>query len=682
MTDRVKGVRRWRAIGVLATIGCGIGNAVRASLVVPTVACTPCQFTVCPSHGGDDTKTIQDAFDHAVSSGEGLITFGPGIYNVSITPGQTAMLHLKGPNLQLVGPGTEPFAATLRVVDQAGAYTAMIDSPPGVDLSGLRIQNLTFDENLANNPVTASDVCGWDALKPCNEESNNCRWVLYLNRASPTVTGADSIEIDSNYFNDIDDVNVIEVNALADQQAGTPGVASIAITNNQFTNIGGSDGSFPHDHSTLSILAGTMTISGNQFYGTGPAATTAIETHGGNQIVTRNFVANYANGANLSGQAPAGTGQVTADHNLFAGVNTGFSLWSFFQNPPTDGGMSPTISMAPFKGLGITCNQISVNPANWYDSCATHGQNGWTGNWVSGSNGIDTVQNTGGFTYAGFQDLTIQENAITYEPTSNVTVPNYRRDQSQPLNEACNLPPACTPFPLTVCSPTQNPIPIQPRIPIQSWSKWSFFDPQYIEDQKHLQAQTPPSPSVCADAESQGRSCAAPAADPQWLPRDYDSNSAGILDHQPGSTDMRTDSTYTITKNEIHQPPAAGIWVDHQPQDAGAPLPMLASLSVTNNRIFDPGWGCNGTTCVFPSGYVGGGVVLGGNLSQACITNNLLSEDRPSYPEGFVVDTTTVTSSQSGGESGNGTVQTSLPTPIGDFNPPFGQPMGFSSSCQ
>jgi hypothetical protein len=613
---RVAHGRRWLVLGAVAAIGCGVAGSRLGETLGTTTEAQMCSYTLCPSGPGqDDTSQIQAAIDAAAAADGGTITFGPGIYNLSV-PGGTdggapgtdggvypnTMLHLHGQNITLLGLAGTPPPAILRVADNVGAYTSMFNNPAGDDVSGLVIENLTFDGNAAGsgNAMRAQDTCDMlllasgDPTTQCNGVDHYCRWILDLALAS-------KVTILKNVFQNMDDVNVIHVNSPRDS-AGTPGITNITIDTNHFNAIGGSDGAFPHDHSTLSILANFMTIQSNTFVGSGPGAETAIETHGGAQSVTGNTVTNYANGFNLSGQAQAGTSNSYAEENALAGVNTGFSLWSFYPGDASPG---------HFPNANVVANYVSVDPANWYDSCDA-------GNWVSGSNGVNIVSGTEGNTYAGYQNLTISQNTINYEP-------------SLPADAG-----------LDAATYTRT----------QTWNHWSYLDRGCVSANCRGQC------GQCVKSVCAPQLCAAPAVgQPQWLPRPYDANSAGILDLQAptsGADPKVVDSYYAINNNIITNPPGTGIWVEHQSSDAGAPLRVLVGLSLKNNVVNDPGWGCpSGSSCPFAVGYIWDGVALGGNLTQADIQSNSLHENRSPFNEVWAIDGQRVLSRRAGDECNN-----------------------------
>jgi hypothetical protein len=155
-------------------------------------------------------------------------------------------------------------------------------------------------------------------------------------------------------FNDSDSLNTLYLYA-----------GRIEISNNRFMQIGGARGRVPHDHSTIYTTAttddSTQQISNNFFGGVRASggAATAIETHGGSQLVVDNVIDDYLRGFNVTGVADARTTKVAVTRNRVNRAAIGIQLWS------------QTTAVSSSEGLAnvnLSDNHLGLDGAIWRDA--------------------------------------------------------------------------------------------------------------------------------------------------------------------------------------------------------------------------------------------------------------------------------------------------------------------------
>lgn len=247
----------------------------------------------------DDRAAIQSAINSAATFGA-AVYIPQGTYLLSKAPTFDYMLAATSGS-RIVGEGT------LKVASTAGDYRAVITgASPSTDLSGLRVEGITIDQNGSGNPATTAGSSG-------TLFSGNPRYAIYAGVGS-------HITVNGCTFRDIDSINTVAFNG--------PAMMDIAITDNVFYGVGASLN--VHDHSTLYVSAAGQTITGNRFEGVagGKGATTAIETHGSAQVVHSNRIRDFYVGMNITGVAGAGSDGAAVSGNTMTDVNIGISMWS------------------------------------------------------------------------------------------------------------------------------------------------------------------------------------------------------------------------------------------------------------------------------------------------------------------------------------------------------------------
>lgn len=240
----------------------------------------------------DDRSAIQAAINAAAISGR-TVFLGGGTYRITKPAGLDYFIELK-PNVRITGPGT------IKVANNSGDYRAIFAGATiSTDLSNVTLDGITVDENNANNPVTTFN--------------NFPRYIL-------CVFAGDNVTVRNCTFKNIDSINTITINGA--------NIKNAIVVNNMFLNVGQS--ATNHDHSTIYVVGQGTTITGNVFEGVpgGGGATTAIETHGGRQIVADNRVNNFYVGCNITGVAAQGSRNVSVVNNVFTNVLIGINLWS------------------------------------------------------------------------------------------------------------------------------------------------------------------------------------------------------------------------------------------------------------------------------------------------------------------------------------------------------------------
>jgi hypothetical protein len=275
----------------------------------------------------DNTAAIQAALDAARGRPVFFPSRGPNVpYVVTLPPGKDYILGVSA-NQTLYGEG----GAVIQVKAGTGDYRSVFaGSTKGTDLSGLTIRNLTIDQNTPNNQVT--DSTALFAGYP--------RYAVY-------VAVGTGVTIERCTFTNVDSVNTLAI-------AGAT-VEDVRIQDNEFRVIGSSMRA--HDHSTIYTSAQGQTITGNVFKGVagGLSARTAIETHGGRQIVSNNRVSDYYCAMNITGVAHAGNSGVIVSNNNVANVMIGIHLWSYAGR---NGGL---------KNCDVSHNVVTLDPYAWKD---------------------------------------------------------------------------------------------------------------------------------------------------------------------------------------------------------------------------------------------------------------------------------------------------------------------------
>ncbi len=279
---------------------------------------------------GDDTAAINACIEAAPSGSVVLIP--PGVYLL----GPDANGHvIKVGKQNITIRGTSPRASILKIKNSAGHYTAVIGDgtlSSGGSLSGLRVENLQIDQNSAGNPTGALDA---------NPGLFNGRPRLAV-RVGVGVDGA----IQNCIFVNGDSVNHILING------GASLCKRWVIENCLFDNVGNGAA---HDHSTIYFHGDGVSVVKCTFRGGGAAATTAIETHGPNQLVTGNRIEHYACMANITGAA-TGSKNVVVSNNSGVDMGIGIQLWSY---------MGPGLTAPMLDNTMVIANQIEIDYDEW-----------------------------------------------------------------------------------------------------------------------------------------------------------------------------------------------------------------------------------------------------------------------------------------------------------------------------
>lgn len=256
----------------------------------------------------NDTAAIQNAYAAAIAAGVKALYFPAGTYLVQPDI-HGVILTVRETDFTFFGAGQS--VSTIKVKASAGDYISVISD--GVytgsgffDMSGFQFHDMGMDGNSANNPISDVSITG------------------------PLFNGYPRLGIRSykgNYgniynarFRNFDNINTIAING------GAAITRTWAIHHCLFDNVGAG---LAHDHSTIYFHGDNVFISQNTFLGGGDAATTAIETHGPNQLVTTNFVRDFFTLANLTGVSADNSYNVTASHNHGQRLGIGIAIWAY-----------------------------------------------------------------------------------------------------------------------------------------------------------------------------------------------------------------------------------------------------------------------------------------------------------------------------------------------------------------
>lgn len=254
----------------------------------------------------DDRPSIQSALDHARHVGA-TVYFPAGTFRLATASLPMDRILVTYANQNLVGAGSD--ATRLLVGKSFGPYVAVIGAArDSIGIASWSMANFTIDQNArSDNALDARTM-----------------------RRSPRMAvrlgdyGEDSrISVSRSAFKDSDSVNTLYLYA-----------ANIRVLNNRFTSIGGPRARPPHDHSTIYTTAtangSVQQISNNTLIGvrSSGGARTAIETHGGDQLVTHNVISDYLRGFNITGIARVSTAKVVLSRNRVHNAAIGIQLWS------------------------------------------------------------------------------------------------------------------------------------------------------------------------------------------------------------------------------------------------------------------------------------------------------------------------------------------------------------------
>ena len=291
----------------------------------------------------DNTEAMQAALDAAATAGRNIHFPMRALAQPYLVGGSGVMLKVAAGVKITADPGV-----VFKVKNNNGNYKAMLGgTTSSTDLSGLVVQGVTFDQNTSGNAVSDVRTLYADGTQ---------RFCILAGVGSV-------IRVSDCKFQNIDGLNTI--------YAGGGTMKDVRIQDCEFDLVGTS--ATWHDHSTVYITSDGLTITGNKFRGIvgGLGATTAIETHGAEQVVAHNRVRDYFIGANITGVAAAGSRAVVVAHNVIHGVMIGIDLWSY---SGANGGLKDctvahntvVIDRDPWLGFGASAFPagIMLSPTN------------------------------------------------------------------------------------------------------------------------------------------------------------------------------------------------------------------------------------------------------------------------------------------------------------------------------
>ncbi|MEF3304940.1 glycosyl hydrolase family 28-related protein [Paenibacillus sp. GYB003] len=306
----------------------------------------------------DDTAAIQKAIDTASAFGGGTAFFPEGTYIVA--PSGGFKINLRS-NVDLLGEGA---GTIIKVKNNAGDYGMIFGSSnSGVPLQNVRISNLRIDQNPQNNLT-----CNIDPNR--TNDSNYWQFVVAL-------YNYENIVIDNVAFDPTCGVNTITLNNEQGKKA--------TITNCRFHFVK-ANGHPEYDNSAVYLNGQNHTVSNCLFYAApGQKARGAIETHGGQSVVSNNVSDGYYTGVNVQANgASTAHADITVTGNTFSNANQGIQLWPMNANP--------------LKNVTISGNTIHL--AN-----TVHLRNTTTG-----------ISSAGGPAETGaFENITITGNTIVFQ---------------------------------------------------------------------------------------------------------------------------------------------------------------------------------------------------------------------------------------------------------------------------
>jgi hypothetical protein len=321
----------------------------------------------------DDGPALQRAIDSMGGAG-GVVRVRAGVYRLNIRDGIRALVPRR--NVRIIGDGRAQ--TILRLGAGQPAYNAVFyPARSDDDLSGFGLENLTVDQNGGSNVIRSpSDLAGKERAVLCMFAGSNSR-------------------VNNSRFTGLAGTNSLIFN-------GT-GVADIRITDNQFDDVGNTSG-VHYDHSTVYTHADQVRIVGNTFRGRvagGGAfgATTAIETHGSNQIVSGNIIDGYLQGMNITGVAER-SDNVIVTGNTISGAANGIQLWSYFYGSNRN---RPALT-----NVVVSENTIGIDRDPWVHVV---GPSGLVATGIAVNPHDD----------ASIENMRIVGNVIAFEPSSNST---------------------------------------------------------------------------------------------------------------------------------------------------------------------------------------------------------------------------------------------------------------------
>lgn len=347
---------------LLGPVACGRSTQPPTPVPAPTPSASPDRAPVVDvkdlgARGDgrtDDRPAIQAALDRAhVLSAEVVFPAGRFLLGSSTVPGDRLLQTF--PNQHLRGAGREQ--TTIIVSPTAGDYVTVIGARTDATGTGAwSLRGVTIDQEASRG--AALDVPRMNAVP---------RMAVRLGdyRAGSSVIVTDSAFVDS------DNVNTLYLFA-----------ATIEVSRNRFSEVGGPVGTQTHDHSTVYLTAtaedGAQRITGNTFAGVrgSGGARTAVETHGGRQDVRNNVITNFLRGFNITGVASVPAAAVSVRANRIDHAAIGVQLWS---DPASGAGGRSGLEVVELDdnqmtldgkvwealpGIDIPTSAVLVNPTN------------------------------------------------------------------------------------------------------------------------------------------------------------------------------------------------------------------------------------------------------------------------------------------------------------------------------
>lgn len=300
------------------------------------------QFGADPTGQSDSTAAIVAAMQHAASTGAGVVRLGDGVFRVA--PKLLVCLPIPA-GLQLF-QGAGQGRTTIVVADGVSHYESVFSSD-GSDVTGLAISDLTIDQG--DNPV-GDDIAPLFAGKP--------RYAIYLTKSS-----GDNI-VENVTFRRIAGVNTVAITGLSRR-------ARVHACTFHYLPKQAKD----YDHSAIYVNTpshadGAAWITDNVFTAlVGSAgARTAIETHGGHQVVSGNQASGVQKFMNITGVTTTPGVGTHVFANSCTGSRFGINLWSW----PYGANKGP-VGLA---NVHIHDNTLRVNGPAWKGLCDSAYANG------------------------------------------------------------------------------------------------------------------------------------------------------------------------------------------------------------------------------------------------------------------------------------------------------------------
>lgn len=308
-----------RQLAVLLLVWCSAACQVSSSpehlpSVVPSSAGRPSgveqvdvrSFGASGDGATDDRPAVQAALDEAARLGA-TVFFPPGTYLLATATQPEDRILRTYPSQHLQGSGN--LQSTLKVAASFGPYTALLGlADEQVAAGGWSLADLGLDQN-----ASAGNLL--DPAQALEHPRMAVRLGSYEPGSSVTVTRCrlrSSSSLDGLYLY----------------------AETVTVTGCVFTGTGGPPGSPTHDHSTVYtsavVAGGEQRIVGNTFEGVpgSGGSRSAVDTHGGRQLVQGNHVTGYLRGFNVTDLAPTTTTQVTVEQNTVRGALIGTEIWT------------------------------------------------------------------------------------------------------------------------------------------------------------------------------------------------------------------------------------------------------------------------------------------------------------------------------------------------------------------